>query len=174
MKLPHRHIVYLAMLAAFGLWVAVAWPARIEPGQRMGLTFASTLGEMLKLLPCAFLLIALFDVWVKRETVERHLGRGAGLVGYLWCIALAGITVGGLYVAFPVAYSLFRKGARLGIIFAYVGLAGVCRIPMTIFEFSFMGGLFTAVRLAVSIPLAILIGELMGRVLERGRYAITE
>ena len=79
-----------------------------------------------------------------------------------------------MFVAFPVAYSLFRKGAKLSVIFAYVGFAGVCRIPMTMFELSFMGAAFTAVRLAVSIPLIIVASVAMGRVLEGRGYRITE
>ncbi|NQT87561.1 hypothetical protein HQ560_12400, partial [bacterium] len=75
---------------------------------------------------------------------------------------------------FPVAYSLFKKGARLPVVFAYVGFAGACRIPMTMFEISFMGARFTAVRLGVSIPLIILTSMLLGRFLERRGYEITE
>jgi len=129
---------------------------------------------MMKLLPCAFILIALFDVWVKRETVERHFGKGSGVRGYLWGIVLAGMTVGGTFVGFPVAYSLFPKGAKLSVIFAYVGFAGVCRIPMTMFELSFMGAAFTAVRLAVSIPLIVMASVAMGSILERRGYRVTE
>jgi len=113
-------------------------------------------------------------VWVERETVERHFGKGSGIRGYLWGILLAGMTIGGMYVSFPLAYSLHRKGAKLGVIFAYVGLAGVCRIPMTLFEVSFMGAVFTAVRLGVSIPLIILYSIIMGAILERRQYHVTE
>jgi len=167
-------IVQLSLAAAFGVFVAGSFAGGFGAGREMGRTFASTLLEMLKLLPCAFLLIALFDVWVKREAVERHFGKGSGIRGYLWGILLAGMTVGGMYVAFPVACSLFRKGARLSVIFAYVGFAGVCRIPMTLFEASFMGGRFTAVRLAVSAPLVILASHVMGRILERRGYSMAE
>jgi len=169
-----RQWVYLALLGAFAAWVAAAWAGDIDLGRRMGRTFGWTLLTMLQLLPCAFVLIALFDVWVRRETVERHFGQGSGLRGYLWVILLAGMTVGGLYVAFPVAYSLFRKGAKLSVVFAYVGLAGVCRIPMTVFEATFMGGRFTAVRLAVSIPLVIVSSMILGAALQRRGYAVTE
>jgi len=119
-------------------------------------------------------LIALFDVWVKREMVIRHFGKGSGIRGYLWAILLAGTTIGGLYVAFPLAYSLHRKGAKLGVTFAYIGFAGISRIPMTLFEASFMGAKFTAVRLAVSIPLITIAAVLMGRVLTKRGYDITE
>ena len=145
-----------------------------EPGERIAANFASFSLEMLRVLPCAFILIGLFEVWVKRETVERHLGEGSGLEGQLWAIALSGTTVGGLYVAFPVAYALFHKGARLGVVFAYVGASAVCRVPMAIFEASFLGLKFTAVRLLVSIPIVILTSELLGRYLARRSYAMTD
>ena len=174
MKTRTRYIVQSVFLAGFGVLVAVSFGTGWDVGQQAGLTFAETLLRMLGLLPCAFVLIALFDVWVKRETVERHFGTGSGLRGYFWAILLGGMTIGGLYLGFPVAYSLFRKGAKLSVIFAYIGFAGACRIPMTLFEISFMGGLFTAVRLGVSIPLIILTSIAMGRVLERRGYQITE
>ena len=174
MKVQARQVIQLAAVGAFGLFVAGSFAGGLGPGRQMGVTFATTLVSMLKLLPCAFVLIALFDVWVKRETVERHFGQGSGIRGYLWGILLAGMTVGGMYLAFPVACSLFRKGAKLSVVFAYVGLAGVCRIPMTMFEASFMGATFTAVRLAVTIPLVVLSSLLLGRILERRGYQVTE
>jgi len=88
-----------------------------------GLNFLSTL---MQVVPCVFILIGLFNVWVKREVVERHLGEDSGLKGYFWAVVLAGTTVGGLFVAFPIAVALAKKGASLRVIFAYVGAAGVC------------------------------------------------
>ena len=127
---------------------------------------------MLKVLPCAFVLIGLFEVWVKRETVERHFGTESGMRGYIWGILLAGTTVGGLYVAFPVAHALCSKGAKLGVIFAYIGASAICRIPMAIFEASFLGIKFTAVRLLVSLPLVILASIVLGDYLTKKGYRI--
>ncbi len=36
--------------------------------------------------------------------------------GYLWSILLAATTVGGTYVAIPVANALYHKGARYSMI----------------------------------------------------------
>ena len=129
---------------------------------------------MLKVLPCAFILIGLFEVWVKRETVEKHFGQEAGIRGYIWAVLLAGTTVGGLYVAFPLAYSLHSKGARLNVIFTYIGASAICRIPMAIFEVSFMGIKFTAIRLLVSLPLVIITSILLGDYLVKRNYRVTE
>ncbi len=160
------------LVVAFGVFVATSYLVGFEPGQQMGATFGTTALTFLGLLPCAFLLIALFDVRVKRETIERHLGHRSGMRAYVWIMLLAGMTVGGLYLAFPVACSLARKGARLGVVFTYVNFAGICRIPMVAFEASIMGWKFTAARMAVSIPLVILTSELLGRSLERRGYRV--
>ncbi|MDB4433497.1 permease, partial [bacterium] len=123
-----RQPAMVALAAGFAVFVGVSFLIGLGTGERMGQTFGTTLLEMMKLLPCAFILIGLFDVWVKRETVERHFGKGSGIRGYLWGILLAGTSVGGMYVAFPVVYSLYRKGAELSVVFAYVGFTGACRI----------------------------------------------
>lgn len=127
---------------------------------------------MLKILPCAFILIALFEVWIKRETVVKHLGKGSGPKAYLTVLILAGFSVGGLFVALPLAETLYKKGASLSVIFAYLGFAGIVRIPMTIFEISFLGLQFTAVRLLVTIPLYLFFGIIFGKILEKRGYQI--
>ena len=87
-------------------------------------------------------------------------------------ILLAGTTVGGLYVAFPVAHSLYKKGAGLSVIFTYIGAAAICRIPMTIFEASFLGIKFTLIRWLVSLPLIIVASMMFGNYLSKRGYRI--
>jgi uncharacterized membrane protein YraQ (UPF0718 family) len=157
---------YFGFLIASFLW-------GFEPGVKIGRNFISFSIAMLEILPCAFVLIGLFEVWVKKETVEKHLGAESGLRGYLWSVLLAGSTVGGLYVAFPVAYSLHRKGARLSVIFSYIAASAICRVPMTIFEASFLGAKFSVIRLAVSLPLVFISSMLLGNFLEKKHYRMT-
>ncbi|MFW6030826.1 MAG: hypothetical protein ACOCRO_11335, partial [Halanaerobiales bacterium] len=57
---------------------------------------------------------------------------------------------------FPLGHTLFTKGARLSIVLTYIGSAGLTRVPMTIFEASFLGVKFTLTRLLVSVPLVII------------------
>ncbi len=164
----------LKILASAGyfVFVAISLAMGFQPGEQIGKNFVTFLVDMITIVPLAFILIGLFQVWVKKETVEKHLGENAGMMGYVWMILLAGTTVGGLYVAFPVAYSLYSKGARLAVIFTYIGASAVCRIPMTLFEASFMGGRFTLVRLLVSLPLVILSSVVLGSWLQKRNYKI--
>ena len=75
-------------------------------------------------------------------------------------------------MAFPVAYSLYNKGAKLSVIFTYVGASAICRIPMTIFEAFFMGMKFTIIRLVVSLPLVVISSWLLGTYLTKINYSI--
>ncbi|NIA19021.1 MAG: hypothetical protein GWP07_01085 [Xanthomonadaceae bacterium] len=171
MKFQKKSIRFLAISVYF-IFLLVSFLLGFSPGEQIGGSFFSFSIEMLKILPCAFVLIGLFEVWVKKEKVEKHLGRESGFIAYIWVILLAGTTVGGLYVAFPVAYSLYNKGAKLSVIFTYVGAAAICRIPMTIFEASFMGIRFSLIRLTISIPLVVLSSIWLGNYLEKRNYKI--
>ena len=167
-------IIKIALLSAYVIFLAVSWACGFTPGKEISKNFATFSLDMLKVLPCAFILIGLFEIWVKKETVERHLGEKSGISGYLWGILLASTTVGGLYVAFPVAYSLYSKGAKLGVIFTYIGASAICRVPMTIFEASFLGVKFSAIRLLVAIPLVVITSMLLGNYLRKRNYRIVE
>ena len=168
---PTALLVFLGLYAT-GLVAAIVLdlPVGVETG-RSFLAFAR---DMALILPAAFVMIGLFEVWVPREAVERHLGeRGNHLLQWFWMVILASTTVGGVYVAFPVAAALRHKGARLGLVLSYIGLAGVCRIPMKLFEISFMGVPFTVIRYLVSIPLVILVSELLGAALSRRGFEMS-
>ena len=171
MKIQNKQIKTLAGIIYF-LFIIVSFMVGFKPGEQIGHNFIGFSVEMLKILPCAFILIGLFEVWVKKESVEKHLGKDSGVMGYIWVILLSGTTVGGLYVAFPVAYSLFKKGAKLSVIFTYVSSCAICRIPMTIFESSFMGIKFSLIRLLVSIPLVIISSVWLGNYIETRNYKI--
>ena len=161
-------LVIVGIAIGIGCSVLFDW----EPGRAMTDDFLKNAMQILRALPPVFILIGLFEVWVKRETVERHLGQGSGVRGILWAILLGGTTVGPMLVALPVAASLHRRGAKLAVVFTYVGAAAVCRIPMTVFEATYLGLPFTIIRYAVSIPLVVASSMLIGTALERRGYTI--
>ena len=169
-----NRVIRIFIISSYAIFIALSWKFGFGPGKEVSHNFAFFSLDMLKVLPCAFILIGLFEVWVKRETVERHLGERSGIRGYLWGILLASTTVGGLYVAFPVAYSLFNKGAKLSVIFTYIGASAICRVPMTIFEASFLGVKFSAIRLLVAIPLVVVMSMFLGNYLKKRSYEIAE
>jgi len=174
MKMKRNDITKIVGISCYILFLIVSWMVGFNPGIEISRNFRDFSVDMLKILPCAFILIGLFEVWVKRETVVKHFGEESGIKGYIWAILLAGTTIGGLYVAFPIAYSLYSKGAKLSVIFTYIGASAICRVPMAIFEASFLGMKFTAIRLLVSLPLVIATSMLLGDYLTKRNYKVIE
>jgi len=167
-------IIKTVGLSCFIIFIVLSFAIEFSPGKAIGSNFFSFLVDMLKVLPCAFILVGLFEVWVKRETVEKHFGEEAGIKGYMWAVLLAGTIVGPLYIALPLAYALFSKGARLSVIFTYIGASAICRVPMAIFEASFLGLKFTVIRILISIPLVIASSIILGNYLAKRNYEIIE
>lgn len=158
----------------FAIFIVISHFANYAPGLKAGKAFWDSVKEMALILPCAFALIALCEVWVKRETIEYHLGHDAGIKKYFWAILMGGMTIGGMYLAFPVAYTLFKKGASLKVIFSFLGFAGFCRIPMTIFEITCLGWKFTLIRIVTGGTFIIAYSCIMGGILHKQGYQIKE
>jgi uncharacterized membrane protein YraQ (UPF0718 family) len=174
MKITAKERNALVTSIGFLIFVGISALTGFTPGLKSGLSLITFLKGMAGVLPPAFILIGLFEVWVKREVIEKHMGEESGLKGYIWAYLLAGTMVGGLYVTLPLCYVLQKKGASLGVLFTFINCSAICRIPMTLFEISFLGVPFTVIRYLVSIPLLTLVAIMMDRYLKPFNYQFQE
>lgn len=69
------------------------------------------LKEMLMIMPVVFILTALLDTWVPKETIIKYLGQGSNLKGIILSFVLGAISAGPVYAAFPICIMLLGKGA---------------------------------------------------------------
>ncbi len=150
-------------LILFALFIQISFWIDFKEGETIGYNFLSFSKNMGLLLPPVFILIGLFEVWIKKETIEKHLGDDSGFKSYFFIILLSSTMIGGLIVALPVAISLLNKGAKHSVIYTFLFSSAICRIPMAFFEASFLGLKFTLIRLLVSLPLILIISIVMGR-----------
>jgi len=157
---------FFIFVAAVGASIYWQW----MPGIQAGLNFRQFLAEMLLILPPAFLLIGLVDVWVSRETIEKQVGTGSGIKGILWVTLLAMFQAGPLYVAFPVAYLLWRKGSSLRNVFIYLSSFSAMKFPLLTFEVGFMGLRFSITRLVFTLPVFIGVGVLMDKLMGKNYF----
>ena len=123
--------------------------------------FSDSIIEMISFLPFIFILIGLFDVWIPRGVIEKHLGKNSGMMSIVWMILLAMLQAGPLYGAFPVAYMLWKKGTSVRNIFIYIGAFTTMKIPMLSFEIGFLGLKFSLLRTILSMPVFIIIAVIM-------------
>ena len=162
-----KPIALFAFLGLYAMFVIVSLIIRFEPGQVILDNFVLFVVDMFKLFPAAFILVGLFMVWVDRGMVERYFGEYSGFKGHLLAILLACTTLYPFVVVLPMASDLYKKGAKLEIVLTYLGASAICRIPMTIFEASFLGLRFTLIRYAVSLPLVVISSIIIGKMMKK-------
>ncbi len=160
-SLGKRYWAFLVILAV-NLAILVYRP---ETGVRSFRITWENILEMLSVIPPIFILLGLLDVWVKRETMIKHLGDNSGLIGVVIAFILGSVASGPLYAAFPVAGVLLAKGCKLSNVFIFIGAWSTTKIPLLLFEASALGTRFTLIRLALSIVGIIFIAVVTERLL---------
>lgn len=165
------NIKYIPVVVFLSL-IIVSHLFNFTPGIKTGNNFRLFFTEMITFLPLMFILIGLFDVWIPKEKVEKHIGQESGIKGIFWVVILATLQAGPLYAAFPVAYLLWKKGASIKNIFIYLGAFSALKVPMLTFEIGFLGLKFSLLRTLITLPVFILIGSLMAVYLKNKPFTI--
>ncbi len=127
--------------------------------------------EMAFMLPAVLLLMGLFGVWVDRRMVVKYLGEGSGIGGLLLAILLGTLPTGPLYIAFPLAGMLLKKGARVANVMIFLSAWACIKLPLELMELRFLGWEFTVLRLGLTVALIIPMGLLAEAFYRRGPKA---
>jgi len=161
------------VIIVFAAFVTISYYGNYLPGiEIFENNFWGFLKEMILALPIMFILVGLFDVWVSKEKVQKHIGEASGVKGIVLIMLLAFLQAGPLYAAFPVAYILWKKGTSARNIFIYLSAASIAKIPMLAFEIGFLGIKFSILRIMISIPVFIIVGTIMGKYFTKNNYKI--
>lgn len=171
-KDSEKNIVRRIIFIIFTIFIGVSFFLNFTPGEVIAGNFASYALNMLKIVPFVFILIGLFDVWIDKKTIQKHLGKDGGMKSFFWVFILAAPMAGGLLPALPIGYELHRKGARYTVVLAFLGAVSIGRVPMILFESTFLGWKFSLVRLIVSIPLVLLTAGVIGRHFDKTGYKL--
>jgi uncharacterized membrane protein YraQ (UPF0718 family) len=161
-------------LGAYAILTILSFIFGFNPGKQIFTNFTQSFIEMITFIPFLFIIVGLFDVWVPKEQIQKHIGQESGIKGMVLVILLAMLQAGPLYGAFPVAYMLFKKGASIKNIFIYLGAFASMKIPMLGIEIGYLGIKFSLVRTLVSLPLFIGIGYLMEWYLKDKDFRISD
>jgi uncharacterized membrane protein YraQ (UPF0718 family) len=155
----------LFILALIGLGIMAA--INLEMAGKATKTILSSLKEMLVILPPVFVLLGLLDVHVPRETMVKYMGEGSGLKGIILAFLVGSAAAGPLYVVFPVAGAFMKKGAKFSNILVMIGAWSTTKIPMLMFEFSSLGPKFMLTRLAMNIPIILIMTLIINSVFSK-------
>ncbi|MBP8084231.1 MAG: hypothetical protein KAZ87_13615, partial [Spirochaetes bacterium] len=67
-----------------GIFVLLSYIYDYRTGMESARNFSDSIIEMISFLPLIFILIGLFDVWVPRGVIEKHLGENSGMMSIVW------------------------------------------------------------------------------------------
>jgi len=155
-------IILLIVTALFFIWSLIKDKKKsIESLKVAKKLFFNTFVEILSLMA----LVALFLSWVPASVIKGLLGNSNEFLSILFGAGIGTITIIPAFVAFPLAGSLFKSGANLVAVAAFIStltMVGFATMPI---EIKYFGKKFTFTRNAVSIVAAILIALGMGVIL---------
>jgi len=114
--------------------------------------------EMIAIMPAVMIIMGLFNVFVSKEQVVKYLGKTSGIKGILLAIFFGALPTGPLYIAFPLALALWKKGARVSNIVIFLSAWACIKIPQELVELQFLGLKFMALRLTLTVVFVILMG----------------
>lgn len=144
MKIVARYRFFFVLLAVLIFLTVINQSIGWRAFQLTGISIL----DMLFLLPPVLLFVGLLDIWVKKETLIRYMGEKSGVYGILFALLLGGIAAGPLYVAFPIAVLLLKKGASLRYVVFFLGVWTVAKLPVVIYELSSFGIPFTLIHIS--------------------------
>ncbi len=169
-----KPILKYSLVILFGLMIGLSWLFDFAIGVEISKNFWDFFTEMIIFLPLMFILIGLFDVWIPREKVVKHIGEESGVKGTILVILLAMLQAGPLYGAFPFAYMLWKKGCSVKNVFIYLGAYSTIKIPMLTFEIGFLGLKFSILRSIVTLLVFIVIGYLMEWIIGKRNFNMNQ
>ncbi|MCO6383484.1 MAG: hypothetical protein JXQ91_16380 [Vannielia sp.] len=149
--------VLLYALAAF-TWAKLATPAR----RRAALADTARLAAFsLPRLFVAMIGAALLAELMPADRIEALFGTDAGLRALLLATLLGPITPGGAFVSFALAAAALKAGATPAAAITYVTSWSLFSLTKILaYEIPFMGTRTMALRLAISLPIPLVVGSL--------------
>lgn len=114
--------------------------------------------EVMAIFPPVLVLMGLADVWIPRAKIKKYLGEGAGITGILISMFLGTLPTGPMFIAFPIAGEMMRKGARISNVVVFLGAWASLKMPQIGVEIQFLGLEFSIYRVLLTFVAVICIG----------------
>ncbi len=158
-------LIFLAGVLAVAVVLVVLFPQRRSAVVSASWSFFL---EMAAILPAVMVMMGLFMVFVPKDTVVKYLGESSGIKGLLLALFLGALPTGPLYVAFPLAAALLKKGTRISNVIVFLSAWACIKLPQEMVEFQFLGPRFMVTRLILTAVFVLAMGLFIEWVMERG------
>lgn len=126
--------------------------------------FLSLLAKIAPILLFVFLLIFAFNLFVKPKTVTKYLGSEKGLTGWLVSIAGGIISMGAIYMWYPLLADLREKGMKDSLVVAFLYNRAI-KIPLLPFLVHYFGLAFTIIMTVYMIIFSVINGFVVDKII---------
>ena len=157
-----RDYIAMAIVIIAATIALLAFPDKSGPVLNVSKNY---LMELAMVLPAVMIIIGLFSVWVSNETVVKYIGRSSGAKGIFFSIVLGMLPTGPIYIAFPMAVALLKKGAKVSNIIIFISAWACIKLPQELMEVQFLGIEFTLLRLSLTIIFVVLMGVIIEKLI---------
>jgi len=151
-------------LLIWGVTLALGLVAVFRPGRLhvQGLRIAWTyFYDLVPRLIAAILVSGFFSVIVPTDLVPANIGKESGMKGVLIASLVGGFTPGGPIICFPIVVILYKAGAGVAPLIAFITAWSVFAFHrIVMYEIPVMGARFALLRLVSSLVLPPLAGIL--------------
>ncbi|MDD3816304.1 MAG: permease [Desulfocapsaceae bacterium] len=158
MKISISTEIILLLVFALAIFAYIKDPALVLEGLKAG---GKLFQEILPTMVLAFIGAGLVSVLLPRELMSRWLGEQSGLQGLMIATLAGALTPGGPFVQFPIVAALFKAGAGVAPLTAYItawSVLGVNRL--LVYEVPMLGWKLSLARIAASLVFPMIIGLL--------------
>ena len=157
-----RDLIILGVISIVTLTLLYIFQDKKEPVLSTSWNFFI---EMMLILPAVMVMLGLFAVWVPKDIVVRYLGKASGVKSIFLALILGALPTGPLYIAFPIASALLKKGAKISNIVVFLSAWACIKVPQEMVELQFLGVRFMLSRLSLTIIFVVIMGIFIEKVI---------
>ncbi len=147
--------MFISLFLFFPLYLADKEKAALAMGKFVHLAM-----EILPMLLVVFVLMALINIFLKTSTMVKYMGKGSGIKGWFIAIVAGILSVGALYLWYPVLRNLMQKGVKPGLAAAFLYNRGI-KLPWLPLMVLYFGLKYVIVLTAVTVVVSILQGVII-------------
>ena len=115
---------WIFLLATLFLYLLTAL-FNSQKAHEAGIRFLHLIMEIAPLLVVVFILMALINLFLKTELLLKYMGKDSGLKGWLISIFTGILSIGAIYMWFPILKTLMDKGVKPGLIAVFLYNRGI-------------------------------------------------
>ncbi len=148
---------FRALIILSIILIGLTWISPDRGTKALSLT-GDSLIDMFSLLPPILVLVGLIDQWVDKKVLIKFMGDDSKFLGVIVALLLGGLAAGPMYIAFPIAITLLKKGANIRYVVFFLGVWTTAKLPIVLFEVAAFGWKYTLIHVSVGLIFFYLVG----------------